>query len=145
MACALFLLAPGELTAAPVAPPESQVRFDIPAGPAETALAAMAQAAGISIGWENGAPAFPVKHLSGTMTPAKALRRMLSGSGYQAVRVGPTAYRIQRPIAVLPPPGGAHAAQARAAAGDRARAGAADRVAAQRDRRHGTEAITAGG
>jgi outer membrane receptor protein involved in Fe transport len=106
MVYALSLLAPGELIAAPigVAAPESPHRFDIPAGPAETALAAMAQSAGISIGWDGGVPAFPVKRLSGTMTPAKALHRILSGSGYQAVRVGPTAYRIQRPIAPPPPP-----------------------------------------
>lgn len=104
MVCALSLLAPAELTAAPAVPSESQVRFDIPAGTAETALAAMAQTAGISIGWDGGPPTFPVKRLSGTMTPAKALRRLLAGSFYQAVRVGPTAYRLQRPIAPLPPP-----------------------------------------
>jgi outer membrane receptor protein involved in Fe transport len=104
MVCALSLLAPGELTAASAAAPESQVRFDIPAGPAEMALAALAQAARISIGWEGRAPAFPVKRLSGTMTAAEALRRILAGSGYQAVRVGPTAWRIRPLIAVPPPP-----------------------------------------
>ena len=105
MACALSLLAPADLTAAPP-PPQSQHRFDIAAGPAETALAALAQAAGISIGWEGAAPAFPVRRLAGMMTPEVALHQMLAGSGYQAVRVGPTAYRIVRmlPPAPLPVP-----------------------------------------
>jgi outer membrane receptor protein involved in Fe transport len=89
-----------ELAAAPVAAaPAAQVFwFDVPSGPIGTSLSLFSQLTGISVGGPD-LPTYVTRRLRGQMSADDAIRRLLSGSGFTAERVGGTAYRI---VPILP-------------------------------------------
>lgn len=104
----MALLAPAEalLCPSPAIAHEATYRFDIPAGTLTSALSAFSAATGLSVGWSGTLPARATRPLRGTMTAPEALRRILSGSGLQAVHAG-NSYRIvtwQRPPQTAPAP-----------------------------------------
>lgn len=91
-------------TAAPIA---TKHAFDLPAGPLANAIIAAAGQSGITIGTvEEGVARIHVPRLRGLMTVDTALRRLLAGTGYIAVRIDARIIRIERarirhaPIAV---------------------------------------------
>lgn len=76
------------------------------------ALAELAREARVSIGTEGALPRIRTPRVHGSMEVAEALRRLLSGTGYVAKKVGTTAWRIERapvravrrPAPSAPPP-----------------------------------------
>ena len=86
-------------TVAQASPPQQseQRAIDLPKGTLSQMLPVFGRQAGVSISvadpqlWQSR-----VKSVRGRMTVAKALERMLSGSGARAVRVGSTSWRIER-------------------------------------------------
>lgn len=74
----------------------------IPALPLNQALAELSRQAGISIGTQGDLPAVRTRPARAAASPAEALEQMLADTGLQAIRVGPTAWRIVR--APLPVP-----------------------------------------
>src|SRR5690606_16469610 len=93
---ALLLCTEIAFPASPAAAKDVQYRLDIPPGPINGALSALSQATGASFGLPGELPQFRVPALRGSMSIAEALRRLLSQSGWTAVRAGATAYRIER-------------------------------------------------
>lgn len=79
-----------------IAAPPRRLAFDIAAAPASVALATFSTMTGIAIGWPSGLPPIRLRSVRGTMTVDRALRRLLEGSGFEAVQAGQTAYRIVR-------------------------------------------------
>ncbi len=78
-------------------------RADISAERLPDAIAELAREARVSIGMEGALPRIRTSRLRGDMDVTEALRRLLSGTGYVAHRVGPTAWRIERaPLAATP-------------------------------------------
>lgn len=80
----------------PAAARETQYQLNIPEGPVSRSLAQLSQATGISVGLSGQMPQFRAPALRGSMTVSEALRRLLAGSGWRAVRAGGLAYRIER-------------------------------------------------
>lgn len=73
------------------------VEITIAAGTLDAALRDLSQQTGIAVGGTDaGLSRVRTPAVSGQMRPAEALRRLLAGSGYHAVRVGPAIYRIER-------------------------------------------------
>ncbi|TZG29561.1 TonB-dependent receptor domain-containing protein [Sphingomonas montanisoli] len=71
--------------------------IEIAAGPLDIAIARLAQLTGVDIGTTDPAVALarsPAVH--GRLSPHAALGRMLQGTGYRAVRIDPTSFRIER-------------------------------------------------
>lgn len=95
-ASALLLCAETPFVATPAFARDLQYKLDIPAGPISRSLSTLSQVTGISVGLSGELPQFRAPALHGTMTVARALRMLLAGSGWTAVYVGDTAYRIER-------------------------------------------------
>lgn len=91
-------LHPAEAAARPAQ--ASPRAINIPALPIDKALAELSRQAGISIGTQGNLPTVQTRPVRGAASPAEALAQMLAATGLQAVRVGPTAWRIVR----TPPP-----------------------------------------
>ena len=70
--------------------------IDIAAARLPTAIAELSEEAGVSIGAEGRLPDLPTPAIHGRMSVAKALSRLLRGTGYVARRVGSTAWRIEK-------------------------------------------------
>jgi len=86
-------------------PAEAQVpavAIDLPAGPIATSLTLLARQAGVSIGSATGPVPGMAPAVRGRMPVERALARLLVRSGWQARRLGPAIWRIER-IAVPPP------------------------------------------
>ncbi|GFZ84594.1 MULTISPECIES: TonB-dependent receptor domain-containing protein [Sphingobium] len=85
--------------------------------PLAEALTALSRQTGIAIGFEGRLPGLRSRHVDGRMTVEQALARMLEGTGLEARRLSPTAYRLVqaappasrrdpvRPAPPLPPEG----------------------------------------
>lgn len=78
--------------------------LDIPAGGLAEGLSRLSAATGISVGSSGPLPPIRSPALKGRMTVEAALRRLLSGSGWRAVRTGPQAYRLERAATRRDPP-----------------------------------------
>jgi outer membrane receptor protein involved in Fe transport len=103
----------------PVAAPaaaQAKQRFDIPAGPLPASLAAWSEATGRSVGTTTALPPVRTHAVRGRLTPAAALDRLLSGTGFRAVAVTPNLFRLERE----PPKPGRPPAPRRARREDRA-------------------------
>ena len=87
IACLLLAAEPSEAR-------EAALRIDIAATSLDRAIAELAQKAGVSIGLEGALPPLRVRPLHARIGVAEALDRLLTGSGYVARQVGPTAWRI---------------------------------------------------
>ncbi|MDB5685474.1 MAG: TonB-dependent receptor [Rhizorhabdus sp.] len=71
--------------------------FEIAAGPLDLAIAALAAQGGIDIGaTDSGLAHARTKGVHGRLEPRTALDRLLAGSGYRAVRIDESAYRLVR-------------------------------------------------
>lgn len=110
------LLGVAELTlhASPATAREARSRIDVPAGPLARSLPLLASQTGLSIGVSGRLPSLRTRAVRGTMTGAQALTALLAGSGYRAVQVGASAFRIEpvppparirtvQPVPILPP------------------------------------------
>ena len=87
--------------------PEPARRINIAADSLPLAIRALASAYGVAIGGEGALPDARPPALHGKMALAQALRRLLTGSGWQAREVGPQVWRIERaptPLVAPPPP-----------------------------------------
>jgi iron complex outermembrane receptor protein len=82
---------------------EDRFSLDIPAGPLGGSLSMLSQAAGLSVGISGAMPHFQTHHLRGKFSGAAALKKLLAGSGYVAVRVAPQTYRLERERATSVP------------------------------------------
>ncbi|TPG21722.1 TonB-dependent receptor [Sphingomonas koreensis] len=82
--------------AAAAAGAQARQRFDIPAGPLPSSLAAWSEITGRSVGTANALPPVTTHAISGQFTPAAALDRMLVGTGFRAVAVTPSLFRLER-------------------------------------------------
>jgi iron complex outermembrane recepter protein len=80
---------------------QSGISITLPAGNLEDALVSLARQTGASIGLPGKMPRLRVKAVSGHLSVAQALDHLLKGSGYQAIAVGPNAWRL---VAVSVPP-----------------------------------------
>jgi iron complex outermembrane receptor protein len=69
--------------------------IEIPAGPLGASLTELSRSTGISVGLGGEIPNVRVGSVKGRMTVDEALRRLLSGTALQAVRIGPRAYRLE--------------------------------------------------
>lgn len=79
--------------------------FAVPAGSLDHALSQLAAQAGVDIGGTvTGLSNIRTKGVSGKMSTVKALNRLLEASGYQAVAIGPSTFRIVRRAVPAPPP-----------------------------------------
>ncbi|WCT73316.1 TonB-dependent receptor [Sphingomonas naphthae] len=88
----LIVLAAGQPVAA-----QGVSAFDVPGGRLEVALQRLARQANIDIGGVDlVVPGTAVRALKGRMPVARALDRLLAGSGLAAVAVGPGAWRLER-------------------------------------------------
>ncbi|PZU09747.1 TonB-dependent receptor [Sphingomonas sp.] len=76
-------------------PGDATFAFNIGAGSATATLATVAEIAGVSIAWPSSFPQMRLRGLHGRMPAGRALDRLLAGTGYHAVRVGPTDYRVE--------------------------------------------------
>lgn len=99
------LLASGVVMLAPapaLARDEAHVAVSIPAGTLDQALRVLSRQTGIAVGGTGVDLArLPTPAVEGRLTPAEALRRLLAGSPYRAVRVSSGTYRIERaPVTV---------------------------------------------
>jgi outer membrane receptor protein involved in Fe transport len=93
---ALALAAEFATPPASAQPGDIKYQIDIPAGPASESLSALSAATGISVGMAGGLPQFQTRSLHAKTSASEALRKLLAGSGFQAVQVGPLAFRIER-------------------------------------------------
>ncbi|RIA45764.1 outer membrane receptor protein involved in Fe transport [Hephaestia caeni] len=75
---------------------EARQRFDIPAGPLPVSLARWSSITGQSVGATTALPAIRTRAVHGLLTPADALNRMLVGTGFRAIAVGPGLFRLER-------------------------------------------------
>ncbi len=82
--------------------PDQRFWIDVPAGELRISLGALAVATGVSLGFAQDIPSIRTPHIHGMMTVDKALSKLLAGSGLQAVRLGPLAFRIERRPAERP-------------------------------------------
>jgi iron complex outermembrane receptor protein len=64
----------------------------------------LSEATGVSVGLAGELPAFQTRQLHGSFTAAEALRQLLADTGFRAVQVGPSAFRIERLPAEARPP-----------------------------------------
>ncbi|MCJ2185950.1 TonB-dependent receptor domain-containing protein [Novosphingobium beihaiensis] len=87
------------------------VAIDLPAGRLSDALDALSRQARISIATQGPLPALRTPAVKGRMPPGEALRRLLTGSGWQARQAAPGIWRLEpkprptpRPAAAGPPP-----------------------------------------
>ncbi len=87
-AFASVLLAVAEPAPAPAH--DTEYPIDLPAGPIGASLSALSQATGISVGLAGQLPPVQARRLKGSLTPAEALRRLLAGTGFTAVQIGPS-------------------------------------------------------
>jgi iron complex outermembrane recepter protein len=93
-----------------VAPPvfaQSATNISLPASALEDALIGLARQTGASIGLPGRMPRMRVKGVRGHLTITQVLDQLLSGTGYQAVPVGPNAWRlvlVPHPPKALPKP-----------------------------------------
>lgn len=71
-------------------------RIDIPASDLSAAIARLSREAGISIGTDGALPHIHSREVRGASSAGAALDALLTGTGYRARRVGPTAWRIER-------------------------------------------------
>lgn len=76
------------------------IQIEISATNLADALGELSREAGISIGTEGGLPPIHTPAIHGRMGVEEALRRLLTGSGYVARQVGPSAWRIERRASV---------------------------------------------
>jgi iron complex outermembrane recepter protein len=86
--------------------------IDITATRLPEALAELSREAGASIGAEGSLPPLRTPPVRGRMSVDQALARLLTGSGYAARQVGPTAWRIERAPVQQPHPSAVPAAPA---------------------------------
>jgi len=75
---------------------ERAQKIDIAASSLPEAITELSREAGVSIGTEGALPRLKTRPLHGRMSIARALARLLAGSGYRARQVGSTAWRIER-------------------------------------------------
>ena len=80
-------------TAAPAATP---AHFDIPAGPLQRSILAFANQSGASVGAVDLPPGVAGRAVRGTLTPERALHRMLLGTGLSVERIDERTFRIYR-------------------------------------------------
>ncbi|MEG3125122.1 TonB-dependent receptor [Sphingomonas sp. GB1N7] len=106
----LLPLADVALVATSVKAREAGYAIDIPAGSIGSSLNALSTATGISIGYDGDLPPIRTRAVRGRMDLGEVLSRMLAGTGLIAVRIGPSAFRLQRVpkhaqprIAMVPP------------------------------------------
>ena len=93
-ACGAVAVPAGAAAARPVA-------FAVPAGPLRSAIVAIGDQAGVTIGLtDNALGAIPVRGVQGTMSVAKALSRLLAGTPARFVRIDAQTFQILR--ATLP-------------------------------------------
>jgi iron complex outermembrane recepter protein len=81
--------------------------INLPAGSLEDALVSLARQTGASIGMPGRMPHIRVKAVRGQISAGQALDLLLDSTGYQAVSVGPNAWRlirIPKPVKRPPPP-----------------------------------------
>lgn len=74
---------------------ESRSVISIAAGPLDQAIISLSRQAGISIGMVGKLPAVRVLGFTDRLSAEKALQRILRGTGWKAVRVGPSTWRIE--------------------------------------------------
>ncbi|GLV23946.1 TonB-dependent receptor [Sphingobium sp. Cam5-1] len=103
-AFALLLIADAGFHPAPADAKELLYRLDIPSEPLSVSLSRISAIAGVSIGLPGDMPHVFSGPVKGTMSVETALGRLLKGSGYRAVRLGPALYRIERQAVATPPP-----------------------------------------
>ncbi|HVI05311.1 MAG TPA: TonB-dependent receptor plug domain-containing protein, partial [Sphingomicrobium sp.] len=85
------------------APP--QHFFSIPSGSLDRAISLIATQAGVDIGGTvSGFSKVKTKGVSGRMSTAKALARLLAETGYEAIAAGPSAFRIVKRTSPPPTP-----------------------------------------
>lgn len=70
--------------------------ISIPAGPIALSLRRLSDLTGASIGSVGAIPPLRTRAVRAARTPAEALDAMLAGTGWRAVTVGPTSFRIER-------------------------------------------------
>lgn len=78
-----------------VARAESRSIISIAAGPLDQAIISLSRQAGVSIGMAGKLPPIQVRGFKGRISPEKAMQRILRGTGWKALRVGPTTWRIE--------------------------------------------------
>ena len=81
----------------------AKASIHIPAGTLASALEALSRQAGVSIGFEGPIPRLTVKGLEGTIPAGAALDKLLEHTPWVAVKVGESAFRLQK-RSTLPPP-----------------------------------------
>ena len=91
-------LAPGSAWA------QQERPIHIESAPLADALADLSRQTGIAIGFEGRLPARRSHRVDGRLTVEQALARLLAGTGLEARRLSPTAYRLVRAAPVAPPP-----------------------------------------
>jgi outer membrane receptor protein involved in Fe transport len=74
---------------------DSRFDFNLPAGRLEQALQSFNEQSGASAGMAGALPAVQTRAVKGRYTAREALRRMLTGTGVEAVAVGQQAFRLQ--------------------------------------------------
>lgn len=77
-------------------------QIDIRAGTLPAALAELSRQTGVSVGLAGIIPAHPTPSIHGRMALESALRRLLKGSGLQAVPAGPNIWRLEPASAKRP-------------------------------------------
>ena len=70
--------------------------IDIAASSLPEAIAELSREAGVSIGTDGPIPDLRTPAIHGRMDVGEALKRLLAGTGFQARKVGRTAWRIER-------------------------------------------------
>lgn len=78
-----------------VARAEPRPVISIAAGPLDQAIISLSRQSGISIGMAGKLPLIQVRGFKGRISPEKAMQRILRGTGWKAVRVSPTTWRIE--------------------------------------------------
>lgn len=76
-------------------PLPSTVRIDIPRGSLPEALSALSRQTGISVGMGGELPTATVRAVRGKMSASEALRKMLRGTGLQAIPTGSLSFRLE--------------------------------------------------
>ena len=103
-----WLIVPALVLAAPAMAQERSAKLDIAPASAGEVMRQFARQARVSIGFRDAAIGrLRVKGLRGRYTPARALERILAGSGARARQVAPGSYLIERappPVRVARPP-----------------------------------------
>ena len=88
---------------APVSGRAQERPIHIEPAPLADALADLSRQTGIAIGFEGRLPARRSHRVEGRLTVEQALARLLAGTGLEAQRLSPTAYRLERAGPAAPP------------------------------------------